>query len=335
MHRGEQRLTIHTVGGGEDAPSFGEDVAAGLTARPKVLQPKYLYDELGSHLFEAICLLPEYYPTRTEGAILRRNADEMASSLAGSLRLVELGSGSSVKTRFLIEALLRRQASLHYLPLDISSSALGRSSRALLQTYPRLTIDAFAADYHHALDALVERAELKGEGETTLVLFLGSTIGNLVPAVARELLVDIRRALSPGDALLLGADLKKDEAELVAAYDDAAGVTAAFNLNVLNRINRELDGGFDLRRFHHRAVYNRELGRVEMHLVSRVEQTVPIRGLDLEVHFAEGETIHTESSHKYDAEQLAALARETGFELTRTWRDEARRFSLNLFVVQP
>jgi L-histidine N-alpha-methyltransferase len=329
------RLRLKRVDG-TPARSFGDEVRAGLTGSPKVLQPKYFYDELGSVLFTAICALPEYYLTRAEAEILHSRAGEIAASLTGPVRLVELGSGDGRKTRLLIDALLARQGRLDYFPIDISRSALEVSSQELLSTYPNLRVTAWVGEYHLGLRAIREQDERRPENSPrrTLALFLGSTIGNLAPEERVALLGHVRGMLAPGDALLLGADLKKDEKVLVAAYDDELGVTAAFDLNVLSRINRELGGGFDLRSFRHLARWNETEGRIEMHLESRKDQTVPIRDLDLEVPFRAGETIHTESSYKFDLDQISALADQTGFALVRTWHDAARRFSSNLLVAR-
>jgi L-histidine Nalpha-methyltransferase len=241
--------------------------------------------------------------------------------------VVELGSGSSVKTRLLIEALLARQDGLHYQPVDISETILAASASKLLGEYASLRISALAADYTHGLGAIARRPE-----ERVLVLFLGSNIGNYHPTEARRLLTEMRRCLRTGDGLLLGADLKKSVSVLEAAYDDALGVTAAFNLNLLARINREFDAEFDLRQFRHHAFFNEAESRMEMHLASRRAQRVAIRKLDLEIEFAEGETIHTENSCKYDRDSLASLARATGFEDRRVWFDAAARFSCNLWL---
>jgi dimethylhistidine N-methyltransferase len=326
------RLTIHRLAQAIEANEFAADVRAGLTARPKVLPPKYFYDDLGSKLFEAICRLPEYYLTRAESEILSRHAEAIIEATDGPARLIELGSGSAEKTRYLIEALLQRQPELHYLPVDISDHSLEASSYELLKTYIDLRITAYAADYFTALKALAEAGKSKQDYRRTIALFLGSNIGNLDEHESRAFLRAVRRVFDSGDALLLGADLKKSADVLVPAYDDALGVTAAFNLNVLARINRELDGDFDLQKFAHRAVYNDSQSRIEMHLVSCEPQRARIRAIDLEIRFEAGETIHTENSYKFDAEQLAALARDTGFALRRTWRDEAENFSFNLLT---
>ena len=313
--------------------TFAEDVRAGLTASPKVLHPKYLYDELGSRLFEAITALPEYYLTRAEAEILRTYASEIVAAVASPVRLIELGSGDGQKTRLLIETLLARQEELEYLPIDISRSALEASARALRNDYPGLRVEGYVGDYHVALQDFRRGGVSAGAGGA-LVLFLGSTLGNLNPEERIVLLQEVRAVLSPADAFLLGLDLKKSESVLVPAYDDPLGVTAAFDLNLLVRINRELGGEFDLRFFRHRGLYNREEGRIEMHLVSQRAQKVPIDALGLEIPFAEGETIHTESSYKFDPEQIAILVEKTGFESRRTWTDSGERFVLNLLVAR-
>jgi L-histidine N-alpha-methyltransferase len=326
-----ERLRLSRVGAARVAPTFAEDVRRGLTSTPKFLYPKYFYDELGSRLFEAITVLPEYYPTRAEAEILRTHASEIVATLGGPVWLLELGSGDGQKTRLVIEALLARQGKLEYVPVDISESAVEASSRSLLFSYPELRITGYIGEYQTALRKIREDRRAPG---LTLVLFLGSTLGNLDPEERRVLLRDVRALLNPGEGFLLGVDLKKPESELLPAYDDALGVTAAFNLNLLVRVNRELRGEFDLGGFRHKAVYNPREGRVEMHLESRRAQTVAIRELGIEVPFAAGETIHTESSYKFDREQVAALAADTGFEVRKTWTDSEERFASNLLVAR-
>lgn len=322
------RLLLHRLAFGGDANAFAKDVALGLMSNPKVMPPKYFYDELGSRLFEAICFLPEYYLTRAESEILREHADEIVASIASPARVVELGSGSAEKTRYLIEAMLRRQETLHYLPIDISDASLERSSLELLHLYSNLRITAYAADYFTALRSL----KSADENERTIALFLGSNIGNFNSDEALNFLQEVRKVLRTGDGLLIGVDLKKSADILVPAYDDALGVTAAFNRNLLVRINRELNADFRLEYFLHRAIYNEALGRIEAHLVSTEKQVIRINALDLEIHFEQGETIHTENSYKFDLEQLATLANATGFSLEKSWFDQARRFSFNLFT---
>jgi dimethylhistidine N-methyltransferase len=329
--RSDDRLRIERLNDSGDSNTFARDVRDGLTRNPKQLLPKYFYDELGSRLFEAICALPEYYLTRAESEILRDRAPEIVSSIDGPVRLLELGSGSAEKTGFLIEALLAKQPELHYLPVDISESSLELSSQRLLRLYPGLRITGFAADYFTALEALSRRVPADPTCRTVAV-FLGSNIGNFGRDESRQFLLAVRRLLQPDDALLLGADLKKSPQVLLPAYDDALGVTAAFNLNLLARINRELDGDFDVRQFAHNATYNEQHGRVEMWLVSRTGQRVRIQAIDLEVSFDIGEGIHTENSYKFDLGQLSQLARETGFVFSKTWFDVARLFSFSLLV---
>lgn len=323
----ERKLLIHNLVKRDPLAGLAEDVRKGLTAYPKRFLPKYFYDELGSQLFEAICLLPEYYLTRAENEILARYADEIAAAVDGQKTLVEMGSGSASKTRLIIEALLRSQGELLFMPVDISVTALESSSRILLQSYPQLRIEAFAADY------FVGMAEVgKKPRRRTLALFLGSNISNFDPDEAMRFLRAMRNVLNKGDALLLGADLKKDRVMLEAAYNDALGVTSAFNLNVLARINRELGGTFDLHAFRHHAFYNETAGRIEIYIESLKHQTVRIEKLDLEVKFETGELIHTENSYKYDMAGIARLAGETGFAYSRSWFDSQERFSSNLLL---
>jgi L-histidine Nalpha-methyltransferase len=323
----DSRLFIHNLVKRDPLAGLAEDVRKGLSAQPKRFLPKYFYDELGSQLFEAICLLPEYYLTRSENEILQKYSDEIVAAVDGHKTLVEMGSGSASKTRLIIEALLRRQTGLLFMPVDISATALESSSRILLQSYPRLTIEAYAADYFAGLAELGKKPRTR-----TLALFLGSNISNFDLDEAHRFLNAMRSVLQKGDALLLGADLQKDTAILEAAYNDALGVTSAFNLNVLARINRELGGSFDLRAFRHRAFYNAAMGRIEIYIESLFKQRVRIKKLDMEVEFAAGELIHTENSYKYDLKGIGELAAQTGFELSRTWLDSQERFSSNLLL---
>ena len=326
------RRRMRTVTAAADGGSFAEDVRRGLASPAKYLLPKYFYDDLGSLLFASICLLPEYYLTRVETQILATHAVEVLALLPSPLRLIELGSGESQKTRLLIEAILERQAELQYVPIDISPGALARASEQLLQEQPRLRVDALAGDYGECLRVLAAERGPEPDGPASLALFLGSTLGNLDPGEQSALLRSVREVLAEGDGLLIGVDWKKPAAELIPAYDDALGVTAAFNLNVLLRINRELGANFDLASFRHLARYDERLGRIEMHLVSRRPQAVTIGALDLEVSFAEGESIHTESSYRFDAEALATRAASAGFVVARTWFDQRRRFASSLLL---
>lgn len=322
-----ERFTLLAVEEDVHRAEFARDVQIGLTASPKYLSCHYFYDREGSELFEQICELPEYYLTRAEREILQARAAEIAAQFQQPITLVELGSGSAAKTRLLIEAFLSRQPTLCYLPVDISRSALEESSELLLKEYPTLEIIAIAGEYHIGLRQL--RTVATGP---KLVLWLGSNIGNLERAEAAQFLQRVRDTMSSSDRVLVGIDLRKDRAVLESAYDDAHGVTARFNLNLLARINRELGAQFDLQAFRHRAVYNDDLGRIEMYLVSTRAQQVFVEGLGLSLSFAAGEAIHTENSYKYSLVEIEALARAAGLRLERQWFDAERRFSENLFA---
>ncbi|THD05719.1 L-histidine N(alpha)-methyltransferase [Panacagrimonas perspica] len=302
-------------------PEFMSDVLAGLTRQPKVLSPKYFYDDRGSDLFEAICETPEYYPTRTEIGMLRRIAPEVASLLADDTMLLELGSGASIKTRMLLDASPKLSV---YVPVDISPDALHAASERLRMDYPSLTILPQVADFTRPLEM---PASLKGQ--PVLVFFPGSTIGNFEHDQALALLRGLRRGLGAGDRLLIGADQVKDPATLHAAYDDAAGITAAFNRNLLQRINRELDGDFNPLSFRHEARWNPRFARIEMHLVSTRAQIVSVAGRAFS--FEEGESIHTENSHKFTRESFTGLAAEAGWVLEREWISGAPSFGVFLF----
>ncbi|MFD5419922.1 L-histidine N(alpha)-methyltransferase [Streptomyces sp. NPDC127069] len=298
-----------------------KDVLRGLTRVPKELPPKWFYDARGSELFEEITRLPEYYPTRAEREILLGRAREIAA-VTGARTLVELGSGSSEKTRHLIEALPALET---YVPVDVSESALTGAAESLLATHPGLKVHALLADFTAPL-------HLPDSPGPRLVVFLGGTIGNLRPAERAVFLASVRAMLSPGDALLMGTDLVKDEAVLVAAYDDAQGVTAEFDKNVLAVIDRELGADFHTADFDHVAVWNREHEWIEMRLRARSAVTVKIRALDLVVPFAEGEEILTEISAKFRQEGVRRELAEAGLELSQWWTDSEGRFALSLSV---
>ena len=300
--------------------TFLDEVLRGLALPQKALPPKYFYDERGCELFEQICELPEYYPTRTELAIMREHAGAMAKFLGPDCQLIEFGSGSSTKTRVLIEQL--RPAL--YVPIDIAGGAIKAAAAGLAHSFPWLNINGVCADYTKLL-ALPGFVGVPIRRKA--VYFPGSTIGNFTPQEAIEFLQLARRMVGSGGALLIGVDLKKDKQALNAAYDDAAGVTAAFNLNLLAHINRELGGDFQLRRFSHRAFYDEDLGRVEMHLESLASQLVHVGGERFR--FSAGETIHTEISCKYGVEEFRALAQRAGFAGAQTWMDAARQFSVH------
>lgn len=306
---------------------FAADVRHGLMASPKRLPCRWLYDTEGSLLFEAICETPEYYVPRAERAILEAHAGDIAASLPPGSTLVELGSGNAAKTRILLEAFLARAPGrVRYAPIDISPSMLVSSSRQLLADYPRLDITGIAGTYEEGLGHLVAIEDQLGD-VPRLILWLGSNVGNFGRAEAAAFMRDIRRGLRPDDRFLLGVDLRKDPAILAIAYDDPAGVTARFSLNILARINRELDGEFDLDDFRHRAVYDAADGRVALYLVARRGHRVEIGALDLTVSFAAGEAIHTEDSYKYDDREIAELARAGGFDVIERWTDPEVRFA--------
>ncbi|MEU5806260.1 L-histidine N(alpha)-methyltransferase [Streptomyces sp. NPDC047718] len=298
-----------------------EDVLDGLTRSPKVLPPKWFYDARGSELFDEITRLPEYYPTRAEREILLARAEEIAA-VSGARTLVELGSGSSDKTRHLIAAMPALDT---YVPVDVSASALEGAARTLQAEHPQLRVRAMVADF-------TEPLRLPQTPGPRLVVFLGGTIGNLLPPERAAFLSSVRAMLSPGDALLMGTDLVKDESVLVAAYDDARGVTAEFNRNVLAVINRELGADFRAEDFSHVAVWNREQEWIEMRLRARSELVVKVRALDLLVPFEEGEEILTEVSAKFRQEGVRKELAAAGLELARWWTDAEGRFALSLSV---
>ncbi|MFE6617667.1 L-histidine N(alpha)-methyltransferase [Streptomyces sp. NPDC057740] len=299
------------------------DVLKGLTSTPKTLPPKWFYDAQGSELFEKITELPEYYPTRAEREILVDRAGEIAAA-TGARTLVELGSGSSEKTRYVIDAL----TGLHtYVPVDVSESALTQAGQALVGERPGLAVHALIADFTGGL-------ALPDTPGPRLVAFLGGTIGNLLPAERAAFLASVRALLSPGDALLLGTDLVKDERVLVEAYDDAAGVTAAFNKNVLTVINRELGADFDPGSFEHVALWDADHEWIEMRLRSGTAQTVKVPALGLAVDFAVGEEMRTEVSAKFRRDGVRAELAAAGLELAHWWTDRAGRFALSLSVAR-
>ena len=308
----------------DTSESFLHDVINGLSGVQKSIPPKYFYDEVGSGLFDQICDLEEYYPTRTEMGIMEENIDEIAQQIGSEALLVEYGSGSSLKTRILLEHLHKLAG---YIPIDISKEHLYQSAESLSKDFPHIPVHPVHADYSTPVILPVDRRDYK----RTVFFFPGSTIGNFNPEDALEFLKRISSLAGRGGGLLIGADLQKDPEILEAAYDDREGVTAAFNKNLLTRINRELGGNFDVDGFDHKALYNEEAGRIEMHLVSKKRQTVLIN--DYAFDFARGETIHTENSHKYTLPQFAALAKRADFKVARLWTDRRCFFSINYLTV--
>jgi L-histidine Nalpha-methyltransferase len=309
---------------------FALEVSAGL-AKPgqKELPSKYLYDSVGSALFEVICALPEYGLTRAEERLLQLHAREIVDQLPRPVVVAELGSGTGRKTRLLLEALSRWQSTWYH-PIEISPSALAVLRREL-RDINSISIVGFEREY---LDGLREVAARRAPGEHLLVLFLGSTIGNFDGAAGSDFLLDLRHILRPGDSLLLGTDMLKPVQTLIDAYDDPIGVTAAFNLNLLGRINRELGAGFNLHQFEHLALFNELTHSVEMHLRSRSKQKVAIPEASISVHFEKEETIWTESSHKYSQDELVSLAHHSGFHRQAQWMDQTWGFAENLWIAE-
>jgi L-histidine Nalpha-methyltransferase len=309
---------------------FAADVRASLTiAGQRELPSKYLYDELGSALFEAICVLPEYGVTRADARLLQRYANEIVNRLPSPIQVAELGSGSGKKTRWILEALAKRQRTYYY-PIEISASALAACEKEMGQI-DLVSVVGYEKTYLDGLRAVAGRRDSQ---DHLLVLFLGSTIGNFDREAGNAFLREVRKQLRPGDALLLGTDLVKDVNTQILAYDDPAGVTSAFDLNILARINRELGGNFELYQFTHEARWNAQERRIEMHLRSLREQTVTIREAQLTITLRAGETIWTESSHKYHADDVFEMAQGAGFTCTQQWIDREWPFAQNLLVAE-
>jgi len=303
-------------------------VQHGLIPQPRSLPPWLFYDAAGSKLFERITVLPEYYPTRTERAIFSGYADAIvAAAKDGSekpLRVVELGAGTASKTGILLDAVIRSQGRVTYVPVDVSETALQEACQNLSQTLAEVSVEPVVGNY------VTEPLLLASHDGPTLAMYIGSSIGNFSPREARAILTKLREQMRAGDALLLGTDMVKDKATLVAAYDDENGVTGAFNLNVLRRLNKELAADFDLARFRHLARWNAEESRIEMHLESLTAQRVRIPAAKLMVPFESGETIHTESSYKFTESSVKALVEDSGFVCEKTWMDERGWFSVTL-----
>lgn len=304
------------------ANALRRDVRDGLGRTPKSLPPKWFYDSVGSDLFDQITRLPEYYPTRTEAQILRAHAADVAAA-SGADTLVELGSGTSEKTRILLDAMSEAGSLRRFIPFDVDAGVLEAAGAAIGAEYPGVEVDAVCGDFEEHLEKIPT-------GGRRLVVFLGSTIGNLTPGPRAEFLAALARTLAPGDALLLGTDLVKDTERLVRAYDDAAGVTARFNLNVLAVVNRELDADFDLAAFEHVARWNADEERIEMWLRARTAQRVHVGAVDLTAEFAAGEEMLTEVSSKFRPEGVEAELAAAGLRRTHWWTDPASDFGLSL-----
>jgi dimethylhistidine N-methyltransferase len=303
---------------------MAREVREGLSANPKRLSPKFFYDETGSALFERITELPEYYLTRTERAIFEDFASEILEAAGTSLTLVELGAGTATKTCILVQELLQRQPRALFYPIDVSPAALNEAVSQMGSQFPQLRVSPIVADYTGGVPAL---ARINGR---KLVLYIGSSIGNFEPSEAVGILRRIRRALRSGDALLLGTDLAKSPKILLPAYDDAQGVTAAFNKNILARLNRELDADFEVDAFRHVAVWNKHCSRMEIYLESLKQQSAFIAALDMDVRFSQGERMHTENSYKYTDAMIESILRESGFQREQTWTDPKHWFGVHL-----
>lgn len=324
LSRQQKRLKINRLKGARSMPDMAEEVRAGLCARPKRLPPKYFYDPHGSWLFERICTTPEYYPTRVEEAILARKANAIIERAQPDC-IVELGSGASRKTVHLLDACGRQECTPRYQPMDVCDDILLQAGDRLLRRYPWLVIEPLAGDYCAGLRHLPA-----SNGCARLFVFLGGTIGNFSDGEALHFLQDVRASMNATDWFLLGADRIKDSAVLNAAYNDAMGYTAEFNLNVLRVINRELNADFSLDAFRHRAWYNKEQAQVEMHLQALTAHQAHIYKLSMNVSFTRGETIRTEISRKFTPETLSALVRRAGFDIDRHYEPEDGCFSLML-----
>ncbi|MGD1857591.1 MAG: L-histidine N(alpha)-methyltransferase [Leptolyngbyaceae cyanobacterium] len=318
------RLHIQTLDSNSSKAADGQDVIDGLIQTPKSISPKYFYDALGSELFEQICALPEYYPTRTESAIFQRYASEI-TQLTGACELVELGSGSATKTRILLDAYQDCGLPLRYIPIDVSGTMLKDSSKQLLCDYESLKIHGLIGTYEAALQALPASSL-----DTRLVMFIGSTLGNLSPEQCDQFLQQVSTALESGQFFLLGLDLQKDVATVEAAYNDAQGVTAKFDLNMLRHLNYRYGGDFDLEQFRHVAVYNSKDHQIEMYLESQQNQTVTLKDLALSVDFAKGERLLSEISRKFDPTDVAQQLSGHGLNVMKTFTDERQWFGLIL-----
>ena len=303
----------------------GADVVAGLSRSPKSLPPKYFYDDRGSQLFEQITALPEYYLTRTEASILQSGAGAIAT-LTGRCELVELGSGSSTKTRYLLDAYAGQSHTLRYVPIDVSGGILQDSAHQLLADYPNLEIHGLVGTYEQALNHLPPT-----DLSARMICFLGSTLGNLTPTESKTFLQQVTMALSPGDYFLLGVDLQKDKSSLEAAYNDQQGITAAFNLNMLAHLNQKFDGNFDLNQFQHIAFYNDVHHQIEIYLKSLKAQSVRLKQLDLTLSFEAGELLMTEISRKFNLQEMADLLSSFGLQELKQLTDTEQRFGLGLY----
>lgn len=304
--------------------SFADEISEGLNQNSKFIQPKFFYDSIGSRLFEKICSLPEYYPTRTEISILKKLQSDLPNFLDGDFRLIELGSGSSTKTRLILDILSKNQSKLEYFPIDISE-ILTESSELLLKDYPKLKITGIIDTYDGGLEFLKDY-----DSKNNLIIFLGSSYGNFSPDDGLDFLIKINSMMKSNDLFLIGLDLVKDKSILESAYNDSQNITAEFNLNVLNRINNELDANFVLENFRHYSIYNDQKQRIEMYVESLLNQTVTIGKSSDQIYLKKNELIHTEFSHKFQIHQIENLLKQSGFNLIKIWLDDKQHYSLSL-----
>jgi L-histidine N-alpha-methyltransferase len=319
------RLSIYYTYGHPGDSTFASDVIKGLSSAPKYLLPRYFYDERGSELFEKICTTNEYYLTRTETLILEKYSDEISGELKDVRSLVELGSGNSSKTRILIDSFMRKIGYLHYLPIDVSSILIDSSNKLILDV-PRLKISGIISEYRKGIELVSYINSVP-----KLIIFLGSSIGNFDFDEAKDFLKYISSYMTEDDYLLVGFDMQKSLRILDKAYNDSAGFTALFNLNLLKRINNELGGNFDLNSFKHKAFFNKKESRIEMHLVSKKEQSIAVKSIKKVIRFQKDESIHTENSYKFTDEMVENIASHAGLTLNNSWSDERSYFSLCLF----
>ena len=319
-----ERLSYYEPSGNKSQKTFAQELSISIRQKQKAINPKFFYDQKGSQLFEKICVLPEYYLTRTEISLLKQIDGKLQSYLDGNFRLVELGSGSSQKTRLLIDMLTRLQKHVEYFPIDISK-ILKTSSVALQSDYKKLHITGIIDNYENGLEFVKNYDDMKN-----LIVFLGSSFGNFDPENGIKFLQKINSSMKKDDLFLIGLDLVKDKDVLCQAYNDSQGITAQFNLNVLSRINSELGGNFDTSKFVHHAVYNENQNKIELYLRSLSKQTVEIPNADLMLEIDEDELIHTENSHKYTISQIKQMFRITGYQIKDMWNDDNRYYSLVL-----
>ena len=319
-----ERLSYYEPSGNKSQKTFAQELSISIRQKQKAINPKFFYDQKGSQLFEKICVLPEYYLTRTEISLLKQIDGKLQSYLDGNFRLVELGSGSSQKTRLLIDMLTRLQKHVEYFPIDISK-ILKTSSVALQSDYKKLHITGIIDNYENGLEFVKKYDDMKN-----LIVFLGSSFGNFDPENGIKFLQKINSSMKKGDLFLVGLDLVKDKDVLYQAYNDSQGITAQFNLNVLSRINSELGGNFDTSKFVHHVVYNENQNKIELYLRSLSKQTVEIPNADLMLEIDEDELIHTENSHKYTISQIKQMFTMTGYQIKDMWNDDNRYYSLVL-----